>query len=103
MPLGWMPGFNRWSVYGEPFHLTCPLKGNPPPVYHWKKYSFPDLTKPINLTDDLSFTEDSCEWSVAFYEEQHNGMYVCYAENALGAAEYVNTGVFYLYATSESR
>lgn len=35
---------------------------------------------------------------VAYQPELHNGLYVCYASNALGSEEYRDTNLFYLHS-----
>ena len=99
-PLVWPMGYPIQPIFGERFGLRCPLEANTPPVYWWKKFATLDMAEPVNLTDELTFTEDGRTWRVNSYTEEYNGMYVCYASNSLGVAEYVNVGLFYLHTDS---
>ena len=57
------------------------------------------MANSVELTSDLNFTDDGRTWHVESYSLQDNGMYVCYASNLLGSAEYRDSGVFFLSAT----
>ena len=101
-PLEWLSGYPIQPIFGERFGLRCPLEANPTPEYWWKKFATLDMAEPVNLTDDVTITEDQRVLMVNSYTEEHNGMYVCYASNSLGVVEYVNVGLFYLYTDSKS-
>ena len=57
----------------------------------------------LDISDDVNFTMNGrCLDIEAYHPESHNGMYVCYASNALGSKEYSDRGLLYLYAECES-
>ena len=100
-PLVWLSGYPIQPIFGERFALRCPLEANPTPVYRWKKFATVDTAEPVNLTEGVTFAEDGRVLMVDSYSEEYNGMYVCFASNSLGVAQYVNVGLFYLYTDSK--
>ena len=82
---------------GQPEHVTCPLYGNPPSIFHWQHYSDIDQTEllhmpPIHCEDPYCKT-----WSVKSWEKSMNGFYTCAGSNSLGTYNYVNREVFRLF------
>ena len=99
VPVPWSVGTSKYPIISEPFRLTCPLKGNPPATYSWRKFKSLDMAEPLEVTADLTFTNDGQTWHVESYSPQDNGLYACYASNSLGMTEYHNPAVFFLSAT----
>ncbi len=97
----WPAGSSRWPVYGEPLVRICPLESNPPALYSWKRYNntleIIDSAE-LNISTDVRFTQSGRRMDIAAYRpELHNGLYVCYASNALGSEKYIDTSLFYLH------
>ena len=94
----WPAASSKWPVYDEPLIRICPLESNPPAQYSWRRYDIIDSVE-LNISTDVRFTESGRQMEIVAYQpELHNGLYVCYASNALGSEEYRDTNLFYLHS-----
>ena len=95
----WPAGSSKWPVYGEALIRICPLESNPPAQYSWRRYRYDSIDSvELNISTDVRFTESGRRMEIIAYQpELHNGLYVCYASNALGSEEYCDTNLFYLH------
>lgn len=83
-------------VFGQAFQMECPLEGSHPTTYYWRKYETIDMAAETNFTADVHFSASGHVWYVDVVTAEHNGMYVCSAENEKGQEEYVDTTNFFL-------
>ena len=100
----WPAGSSKWPVYDESLIRICPLKSNPPAQYSWRRYyDIIDFVE-TNISMDVRFTEKGRQMEIPAYQpELHNGLYVCYASNALGSKEYFDASLFYLHTECKYR
>lgn len=98
----WPAESSKWPVYGESLIRICPLESNPPAEYSWRRYGIITSVE-LNISTDVRFTENGRQMEIPAYQpELHNGLYVCYASNALGSKEYIDTSLFYLHTECKS-
>ena len=90
-----LKGF-REPVFGQPFHMECPLVGSPLTLYHWKKYETIDMSTETNFSADVRFSDNGRIWYVDIVTAEHSGMYVCYALNGGEEKPYVDITNFFL-------
>ena len=86
----------REPVFGQPFHMECPLVGSPSTLYHWKKYETVDMSTETNFSADVRFSDNGRIWYVDIVTAEHSGMYVCYALNGGEEKPYVDITNFFL-------
>ena len=80
--------------YGQYLVISCPLEGNPSPSYQWYFEKFleggeVDDRVPIHPYGYLNITLLNNDRTLFFeFKEEHNGYYICSAENFLGNTNY---------------
>ena len=89
--------------YGQEVVISCPLEGNPPALYQWyfekllNNKSYSDRV-PIHPGSYLNITFLNNNRTLYFNEtkEDHNGHYICNAENHLGNKTYHHLKPLYI-------
>lgn len=91
--------YGEWIVplhpsYGQEVVISCPLEGNPPASYQWYLERSNDISTngsiAIHAHSYLNITLLNNNRTLYFseFKEEHNGTYICHAENFLAKTTY---------------